>query len=62
VWRREEEFDLGLRGVKEEGEEEYDEYGDEFDDGKEKERGRRTGESLRWGGMEEMDDIDMDMD
>ncbi|KAJ7833304.1 hypothetical protein B0H14DRAFT_3462757 [Mycena olivaceomarginata] len=47
VWRREEEFDLGLRGVKEEGEEEYDEYGDEFDDGKEKERGRRTGESLR---------------
>ncbi|KAJ7824893.1 hypothetical protein B0H14DRAFT_3727413 [Mycena olivaceomarginata] len=62
VWRREEEFDLGLRGVKEEGEEEYDEYGDEYDDGKEKERGRRTGESLRWGGMEEMDDIDMDMD
>ncbi|KAJ7849687.1 hypothetical protein B0H14DRAFT_3452386 [Mycena olivaceomarginata] len=38
VWRREEEFDLGLRGVKEEGEEEYDEYGDEFDDGKEKEQ------------------------
>ncbi|KAJ7348072.1 hypothetical protein DFH08DRAFT_157017 [Mycena albidolilacea] len=62
VWRREEEFDLGLRGVKEEGEEEYDEYGDEFDEGKDKERGRRTGESLRWGGMEEMDDIDMDMD
>ncbi|KAJ6461101.1 hypothetical protein C8R45DRAFT_538493 [Mycena sanguinolenta] len=59
MWTREEEFgfEVDLGGVREEdGEDEYEE--------KEKERKGRYGksESLRWGGMEEMDDIDMDMD
>ncbi|KAJ7474727.1 hypothetical protein FB451DRAFT_275127 [Mycena latifolia] len=59
VWKREEEeefgFEFDLGGVREEeGEDE------EMGMGMGKERGR--GESLRWGGMEEMDDIDMDMD
>ncbi|KAF7377934.1 C2H2-type domain-containing protein [Mycena sanguinolenta] len=63
VWKREREeefgFEVDLGGVREEdGEDEYER--------EEKERKGRYGkserESLRWGGMEEMDDIDMDMD
>ncbi|KAJ7620974.1 hypothetical protein FB45DRAFT_928019 [Roridomyces roridus] len=48
VWKREdEEFDL--HGVREEGEEEEEKYG-------------KKDESLRWGVVEQMEDIDMDMD
>ncbi|KAJ7143759.1 hypothetical protein C8R44DRAFT_139692 [Mycena epipterygia] len=60
VWKREEEeefgFDFDLGGVREEEGEE------EAEGAARKDGGRRAGESLRWGGMEEMDDIDMDMD
>ncbi|KAJ6551784.1 hypothetical protein B0H19DRAFT_178625 [Mycena capillaripes] len=60
VWKHEEEeefgFEFDLGGVREEeGEEEAEKEGRYG-------LGRRAGESLRWGGMEEMDDIDMDMD
>ncbi|KAJ7202048.1 hypothetical protein GGX14DRAFT_654591 [Mycena pura] len=58
VWKHEEEEELGfefdLRGVREEEGEEEEEKGDGP-------RGQEA-ESLRWRGMEEMDDIDMDMD
>ncbi|KAJ7729822.1 hypothetical protein B0H16DRAFT_1734114 [Mycena metata] len=69
VWKHEDEegeefgFEFDLGGVREEegeGEEmEMEKYGH----GRDYERLRRgERESLRWGGMEEMDDIDMDMD
>ncbi|KAJ7080636.1 hypothetical protein B0H15DRAFT_953501 [Mycena belliarum] len=63
VWKHEEddefgfEFDLG--GVREE---EGEEGEDEMMSMGGKAMVHRRGESLRWGGMEEMDDIDMDMD
>ncbi|KAJ7708348.1 hypothetical protein B0H17DRAFT_1125099 [Mycena rosella] len=72
VWKREEEeefgFEFDLGGVREEeGEEEYEHGHGHERQGKGvgyggKGRAGARGESLRWGGMEEMDDIDMDMD
>ncbi|KAJ6494019.1 hypothetical protein C8R47DRAFT_1213699 [Mycena vitilis] len=68
VWKREEEdefgFEFDLGGVREEegeAEEEAEKDG-RYGHGHGHGHGRRAGESLRWGGMEEMDDIDMDMD
>ncbi|KAJ7148807.1 hypothetical protein C8R43DRAFT_517571 [Mycena crocata] len=62
VWKREEEeefgFEFDLGGVREEEEEDLVGH---HHHAHLKERGRHS-ESLRWGGMEEMDDIDMDMD
>ncbi|KAJ6555171.1 hypothetical protein DFH09DRAFT_1318359 [Mycena vulgaris] len=64
VWKREEEeefgFEFDLGGVREEEGEDDDEGG--LGMGKRGGGVRGRGESLRWGGMEEMDDIDMDMD
>ncbi|KAJ7653143.1 hypothetical protein DFH06DRAFT_1330540 [Mycena polygramma] len=66
VWKREEEeefgFEFDLGGVREEEGEEEAEKDGRYGHGHGHGHGRRAGESLRWGGMEEMDDIDMDMD
>ncbi|KAK7052493.1 hypothetical protein R3P38DRAFT_1647513 [Favolaschia claudopus] len=62
-------FDFGLDGVREEGEDDHEEeVGGRASKVKSKQQGNKEkgrggyGSSERWGGMEEMDDIDMDMD